>query len=145
MGVDVENGTEADKEKMKQASSPFQLIAVNTQSARDAYQSVLKNVGAIFPKRDAIDERIIGEVKNRKGSMIDVQGGFSHGTPYEQTANAWPTLNSLPAQKDSDRDGMPDNWEKKHRLNPNDASDASAYKLNSQYTNIEVYINSLAK
>jgi len=145
LGVDVENGTEADKEKMKQASSPFQLIAVNTQSARDAYQSVLKNVGAIFPKRDAIDERIIGEVKNRKGSMIDVQGGFSHGTPYEQTANAWPTLNSLPAQKDSDRDGMPDNWEKKHHLNPNDASDASAYKLNSQYTNIEVYINSLAK
>lgn len=145
LGVDVENGTASDKETMKQKKSPFQLIAVNTQSAEDAYQSVLKNVGAVLPKRDTLDDRIINEVKNRKGRMIDVQGGFPHGTAYENTIHAWPILNSLAAPQDSDNDGMPDDWEIKHHLNPNDASDASAYKLNSHYTNIEVYINNLVK
>jgi hypothetical protein len=54
-------------------------------------------------------------------------------------------LKPLPAPVDSDKDGMPDEWEKKNRLNPNDSSDASAIKLHSFYTNIEVYINSLVK
>jgi hypothetical protein len=54
-------------------------------------------------------------------------------------------LKSTPAAKDSDNDGMPDEWEKKNGLNANDATDASGYKLNKQYTNIEVYINSLVR
>jgi hypothetical protein len=61
------------------------------------------------------------------------------------TLNAWPYLRSLPAPKDSDNDGMPDEWERKNGLNPNDANDAAAYKLNKFYTNIEVYINSLVE
>ena len=77
--------------------------------------------------------------------MIDVQGGYQHGTAYEQTLNAWPSLRSLPAPLDSDKDGMPDDWEKKNELNPNDASDASAIKLHKFYSNIEVYLNSLVK
>jgi hypothetical protein len=80
---------------------------------------------------------------NRTGKIIDVQGGYPHGTEYEKTVNAWPGLKSLPAPKDSDGDGMPDKWEKKNSLNPNGANDASAYRLDKNYTNIEVYINSL--
>jgi hypothetical protein len=74
-----------------------------------------------------------------------VQGHYPHGTPYEQTINAWPTLKSLPAPKDSDGDGMPDTWEKKNGLDPDNASDASGLKLHKFYTNIEMYINSLMK
>jgi hypothetical protein len=59
--------------------------------------------------------------------------------------NAWPALKSLPAPADTDKDGMPDEWEKKNGLNPNDASDASGYKLHKFYTNLEVYLNSLVK
>ena len=77
--------------------------------------------------------------------MIDVQGGYPHGTPYEETVNAWPALRSLPAPADSDNDGMPDAWEKKNGLNPADPSDASAISLHKFYTNIEVYVNSLVK
>jgi hypothetical protein len=142
LGVNVEKGTASD---VKVSSSAFQLIAVKTQSAADAYELVLKNAGAILPKRDTLDERIINEVKNRTGRLIDVQGGYLHGTAYEQTLSAWPTLNALPAPKDSDSDGMPDEWETKNGLNANDASDASAYKLDKGYTNIEVYINSMVK
>jgi hypothetical protein len=142
LGVNVDNGTVQD---VKTTSSPFQVIAVNTQSAKDAYESVLKNVGAILPGRDTLDERIIRDVTNRAGALIDVQGNYPHGTAYEQTVNAWPTLKSLPAPKDSDGDGMPDEWETKNGLNPTDASDAASLKLDKSYTNIEVYINSLVK
>jgi hypothetical protein len=73
-----------------------------------------------------------------------VQGGFPHGTDYELTVNAWPYLKSLPAPADTDKDGIPDEWEKKHGLNPGDINDASQYKLDKFYTNIEVYLNDIS-
>ena len=47
--------------------------------------------------------------------------------------------------QDSDGDGIPDKWEKKHGLDPHDATDASLYTLSNEYTNIECYLNSLVK
>ena len=38
---------------------------------------------------------------------------------------------------------MPDVWEEKNGLNPADKSDAATYNLSKEYTNLEVYINSL--
>jgi hypothetical protein len=72
-----------------------------------------------------------------------VQGGYAHGTAYDETINAWPLLRSLPSAKDTDADGMPDDWETKNGLNANDTGDASGHKLDKHYTNLEVYINSL--
>ncbi len=141
-GVILEKGTASDMSAVKLAK-PFTVIEVPTQPAKEAYEIVLKNAGAILPKRDTLDERIIANVKKRTGKFIDVQGGFPHGTEYEMTIKAWPGLSSLPAPEDTDRDGMQDEWEKKNGLNPNDASDASGYKLDKLYTNVEIYINSL--
>jgi len=125
-------------------ATPFAAMPVKTESAKDAYKLVLEKVGCSF-KRDTLDERIINEVKHRTGELIDVQGHYPHGTAYEATVNAWPTLKSKPAAPDKDQDGMPDAWETAHKLNSNDASDAGAYTLDKQYTNIEVYVNSLIK
>jgi pectate lyase len=142
LGIEMGNGgTEADK-KEAVIDKPHPAEAIPLQAAKDAYDAVLISVGASF-KRDTLDERIIAEVKNRTGRMIDVQGGFPHGTEYELTINAWPALKSLPAVADTDKDGMPDEWEKRNGLNPGDANDATGYKLHKTYTNIEVYINSL--
>ncbi|HUR65532.1 MAG TPA: hypothetical protein VMZ03_04210, partial [Chitinophagaceae bacterium] len=96
-------------------------------------------------KRDTLDQRIVANVKNRTGNFIDVQGGYPHGTAYELTRNAWPALTSLTAPTDHDKDGMPDEWEKKKGLDPTDSTDASKNKLDKHYTNIEVYINSILK
>ena len=123
----------------------FTTESIPVQRATDAYQSVLQQVGASLPVRDTLDARIITNVKNRTVGIIDVQGGFPHATEFEKTINAWPTLKSIPAPADSDRDGIPDNWEIKNKLNPNDGTDATKLSLHSFYSNIEVYINSLTQ
>jgi pectate lyase len=144
LGIVMGNGgTEQDK-KNTVIDKPHDAWPIPTQTATEAYESVLKSVGASY-KRDTLDDRIINNVKNRSGSFIDVQGGFSHGTAYEMTVNAWPVLRSVPAPADNDKDGMPDDWELKNGLNPADASDASKISLHKYYSNIEVYFNSLLK
>ncbi len=144
LGVHMGNGgTEADK-KETVAEEAFPAETIPEQSAVEAYEAVLKYAGASC-RRDTLDLRIINDIKNRTGSFIDVQGGYPHGTPYELTINAWPVLKSLPAPADTDKDGLPDDWEKRNGLNPAGALDASQYKLDKNYTNIEVYLNSLVK
>jgi pectate lyase len=136
------NGTEDDK-KAAVVSTAFPAEDIAPQSAKEAYNMILTKVGASLPARDTLDQRIMNEVKNRTGRIIDVQGGHPHGTEYELTVNAWPALRSLPAPADTDKDGMPDEWEKKNGLDINNAGDATGYKLSKSYTNIEVYINSI--
>jgi pectate lyase len=144
LGIDMGNGgTESDKQNAI-VKSPFPSEFIKTDSPMDAYYLVTKSVGASF-KRDTMDTRVIDEMLNNKGRYIDVQGGYPHGTAYEKTINAWPYLESLPALKDTDKDGMPDDWEIAKGLNPKDANDATNNKLHAFFTNIEVYINSLIK
>jgi pectate lyase len=144
LGIHMGNGgTETDK-KNTVIDKPHDAWPIPTQTAEQAYEAVLKYVGASY-KRDTLDERIINDVKNRAGNLIDVQGGFPHGTEYDMTVNAWPNLRSMPALADKDKDGIPDEWEKKNGLNAADASDASKVSSHKFYTNIELYINSLLK
>jgi hypothetical protein len=144
LGIEMGNGgTELDR-KNTIIDKPHHAWPVPTQTALEAYESVLNFAGASF-KRDTLDERIINDVKNRTGKFIDVQGGYPHGTAYELTINAWPVLKSAIAPVDNDKDGMPDDWEVKNGLNPADASDASKVSLHKFYTNIEVCINGLIK
>ena len=55
----------------------------------------------------------------------------------------YPEYKGVP-YKDTDNDGIPDDWEIKHGLNPKDPSDASKITA-SGYSNIEVYLNSLVE
>jgi hypothetical protein len=103
-----------------------------TQPARQAAELVLNHAGASL-HRDAVDKRIIENVRKRTGKVVDSQ----------QEVGGWPTLQSLSAPADSDHDGMPDEWEKAHGLNPNDPSDRNATTGADGYTNLERYLNSL--
>ena len=142
LGIDMpKEGTEANKKELVQDKA-FKSESISLQSAEEAYADVMINAGASF-KRDTLDERIISDVKNRTGRFIDVQGGYPHGTPYDKTISAWPQLKSFPALMDTDKDGMPDEWENKNGLNANNSADASTCKLHHKYSNIEVYINSI--
>jgi hypothetical protein len=143
LGAQMLSGNAADTVKSKTAT-PFiaGYLPSYTDPATFAYDTVLKAVGAIIPRRDTLDDRVINDVKLRQGKLIDVQGGYPHGTPYAQTVNAWPTLNSDTAPVDTDHDGMPDTWETTNALNPNGASDRGLVAVNV-YTNLENYLNGI--
>lgn len=141
-GVSLGEGNQKDSDIVRM-QLPHQGIDIPTSPAITAFEDVMKYAGA-SKSRDLVDARITTEVKERTGKIIDVQGGFPHGTPYEQTKGAWPTLRSLPAPIDTDKDGMPDDWEISNGLNAM-SDDANGFRLSRFYSNIEIYINSLIK
>lgn len=141
-GIAMSGGTLTDT-ILSKTTSPFNILPIIDESAADAYERVLKFAGCSLPARDSLDQRIEKDVRNRTGTVIDVQGGFPHGTAYEQTINAWPVLHTTTAPADTDHDGMPDAWETLHGLNLNDPADQSAIAPDG-YTNLEIYLNSLA-
>ena len=140
LGVSMSGGVQADTTLAK-ATTEHDISPMTTHTAQEAYALVLQYAGVSL-KRDTLDERIANDVRNRTGRIIDVQGGFPHGTPYANTVNAWPTLLSTAAPTDTDHDGMPDTWETANSLNPNDASDRAVFATNG-YTNLENYLNSI--
>jgi len=54
----------------------------------------------------------------------------------------WPLLKGTP-RSDRDKDGMPDSWEIKYGLDPDNAADAVKDCNGDGYTNIEKYINGM--
>lgn len=139
-GLDL---SEEGNPKNAEANAPFAVSSsLPEQSAKDAYEDVLKYAGAILPKRDKVDERIINETKN--GTAIG-KGVF--GKPgiidLPIAVGGWPEYKSSPAPTDADEDGMPDAWEKKNGLNANDASDRNKLGKNG-YTMLEMYLNEMA-
>lgn len=137
--------------------TPFKYNAPQTvMTADESYEYVLANVGATLPRRDAVDERIVNSV--RTGIPSALKNAQPCTSPYSKRrlpADSYKLgIITTPAQvgglpqyagtprTDSDNDGMPDDWEKAHNLNPNDASDATVLTT-SGYMNIELYINDL--
>jgi hypothetical protein len=98
----------------------------------DVFNLVLNNAGAITPVRDAVDTRVVTQVTNRTGSIIDSQA----------EVGGWPVYNPGTALIDNDHDGMPDSWETLQGLDPFDPSDRNI-QAPSGYTWIEEYINGL--
>jgi hypothetical protein len=144
-------------EQMKQ-NKPFSMPKFPIMKAEEAYEFVLNNVGATLPKRDAVDERIIKQVRTGK---IEVKDGLENSIGKEYIKRRLPAdsykkgIITHPDQvggypeykgksyKDSDNDGIPDVWEKKFGLNPKDASDANKDSNGDGYTNIEKYFNGI--
>lgn len=123
--------TEKDISAYKQ-DKPFETGPVKTEDAPTAYEKILKSGGASLPKRDAVDNRIVNDVKNRTGKIIKSQ----------ENVGGWPVLNSAPAPADTDRDGMPDEWERENGLDPNNADDRNRAAKDG-YTMLEKYINGI--
>lgn len=121
-------------------SSPVTLVNPYTATgAEEAYNNVLDFVGASY-NRDAQDAKLIYEVENGQSGFINNEfeaGGI--GTIEAENTNA---------PVDTDMDGIPDEWESSHGLNPNDKSDASKISTDETksycgYTNVEIYANDL--
>lgn len=121
---------------------------VETFTPDVAYDLVLNSAGASL-KRDAVDQRVINDVKNGTGAF-----GANGIIDTPNQVGGYPTLAGGTAPVDSDKDGMPDTWETANGLNPNSASDnwlmfqdlrGNYPEVYNLYTNAEVYWYSLVK
>jgi len=117
-------------------SAPF----ITTLKATEIYDKVLDDAGAnlgldengsVYLRLDTVDERIIQDVREGTGKIIN--------DPSE--VGGWPILDPGVPSQDSDHDGMPDTWETSHGFNPNNPSDASGDADGDGYTNVEEYLN----
>ncbi|KJD34833.1 pectate lyase [Tamlana nanhaiensis] len=122
-------------------SEPYDYPVKNAPlTAQQAFEKVVLNVGASYPKRDQVDSLMIADLSSKGTEAFYVyretdlpfeNGGIGH-------------VYGAPAPQDSDNDGMPDDWEDFNNLDKNDPTDALAVSTsNSPYLNIEVYINSM--
>ena len=124
----------------------------------EAYDLVLDNSGATLPRRDAVDERIVrvvrtGVIEYADNVNLDDIPKFEHRRLPDDSyklgiitdisqVGGYPEYNGTP-YKDTDGDGMPDWWEIKYGLNPNDPADANGDLNGDGYTNIEKFINGI--
>jgi hypothetical protein len=110
-----------------------------TTSAAASYADVLANAGAWPQHRDQVDSLVVADVKSlgKSGKMWTDQNATG------LTNSGYGTLAGGTAPVDTDKDGMPDAWETKYGLNPNDPADATGDFDKTGYTNIEKYINGI--
>jgi hypothetical protein len=104
------------------------------ETAEEAYRQVVAGAGCSL-HRDSVDARLIADATSlgKLGKTVNdpaEMGGFG-------------MIAGGPVAKDSDGDGIPDEWEAAHGMNPNDPADAKTVNADG-YTGLEVYLNELA-
>ena len=139
-GVDLASGVVLANAKV---STAFTSEGILQQTAAEAYEKVLNYAGASL-KRDAVDTRIVTEVKTGTVTYIGSKTGKKGIIDSQADVGGWPVLVQGTLLKDTDSDGMPDEWEKASKLDPSKAN-ANGKDLSTGYDNIEVYLNHLVK
>lgn len=129
--------------KKVRIASPVAVPAIVRQPAEQAYQLVLENAGAVLPKRDAVDARIIEEVKTGSATFGGSWGQGSGIIDSQRQVGGWPELKTANVPIDTDHDGMPDDWELAHGLDPRDPDDRNLTRKGAGDTNLEAYLNHL--
>ncbi len=109
---------------------PFPTGPIVTDSPQDAYDKVLEYAGASIV-RDMVDSRVIDDVINGTGAIID----------DEDEVGSWPVYETYDERADTDMDGMWDQWEIDNGLDPNDSSDRNGDADDDGYTNLEEYLD----
>jgi hypothetical protein len=127
------------------SDTPFFDACVTTQTAVEAYTNVLANVGCNFPALDEHDTRVIAEVRSGTAKFKGNKTGLPGLPDSQDDVSGWDNYPEVkrPADRDTDGDGMPTDWEKKFGLNPTDATDGNKDLNGDGYTNLEKYLNSL--
>ena len=119
------------------APSPKHPAIATQVDAREAYERIVRGVGASLPARDRVDRYLIDELTSlgKRGTILrDQRKTLQYGE-----AATWrniDTTNRRPT--DTDGDGIPDAVEERYGLDKNDPTDAAKIAANG-YSNIENY------
>jgi hypothetical protein len=138
-------GVNEKTKSFSKLNQPVPYAQIKTETAEDAFKSVLRSSGASH-RRDAVDKRIVDETRTGQEQFGTTFSGGKKGIiDSPEDVGGWPVLKQEKVPADSDNDGIPDEWETSNGLNPNDSSDGNAITLDKNYTNLEVYLNSLVE
>lgn len=156
-GLDIQYGAnDANMQKHYLDKDTTMSGLISIESAEDAYSSVIAKAGCTLPRRDAVDVRILAETSGKRepiyhGSfkatylgVIDSQNDLKPANA-DDTWSAWPSLEmeeneTLPI--DTDKDGIPDEYEITNGLNHTSTSDGGAIASNG-YSNLENYLETI--
>lgn len=121
-------GIEATRRK-----TPLEMPRVAAEPAEASLRRVLQQAGA-SRYRDPVDARVVASVLHRNGRQIDSQADIG----------GWPDLPAGTPWLDTDGDGMPDEWERRNGLDPQDPRDGALDRNGDGYTHLEDWLASLA-
>ena len=122
---------------------PFCEPHITVHSAREAYESVIADVGANYPRYDAIDARTLKDVRRRGFTYRGSKTGLPGIPDSVRDVGGYVELKGGEAPADGDHDGMPDDWERANKLDPSDPADGNRDDVGDGYTNLERYLNSI--
>ena len=142
---------ENDEKWYKQwVDEPFFPSYAKIESARDAYKTVLCDVGCNMPVFDDHDKRMVDETLNGTYHYVGSVSGHYGLIDSEEDCGGYEDYGEdvRPASYDTDRDGLPDWWEQLFGSNPNspadDFSDANADPDGDGFTALEDYLDWMA-
>lgn len=174
LGVNIyqKDGLPVGSESLLKLNSAVETSPTTMHTAEVAYEKVLTLAGC-SKARDAVDVRIANEAKTGTAAYkgLNVHNGYGTNYPgsdvnwkstdYPKLGiidsqsdlnpaasadgwSAWPNLASTPLLVDTDKDGMPNDWETAKGLDPLKYN-ANGRNLSTGYDNVEVYINGLVE
>lgn len=121
----------AGSEQYRSMTPALTPSGISADPVEHLFQLLLDNAGAIAPQRDPVDNRVVQDVRDGTGHLID----------SEIDVGGWPQLDAGTPAPDTDHDGMPNDWEIAFGLDPNDPADQNQDRDSDGYTNVEEYIN----
>jgi len=136
-------GMQGEFWKLVRVNTPFAVSPVVTHTAENAFELVLADAGAVLPERDAVDLRIVEEVRSGTATYGGSWGAQLGIIDSQNEVGGWPMLNSAAAPQDTDHDGLPDDWETANGLDLSDPGDNQNDLNGDGYTNLENYLNGL--
>jgi hypothetical protein len=111
---------------------PFPRITYTP--VRNLRKALVAGAGA-FP-RDPMDRRLLRPIQRNR-----IEPSRSDRNPADDTLIPAYEGNPPPPPQDTDLDGMPDDWETAHNLDPRTADPNSTSLSSAGYTNLEVYLH----
>jgi len=142
----AEDLTVFEDERQNIVDTPFDTPPITDTTAFEAYDEVLAITGAgagasarldcsgnFVPHSDQVDLRIIDDVKNITGNIIN----------HPDDVGGWPDIDPGTPCEDTDQDGMADEWENLQfgNLDRGSSDDSSSDFDGDGYTDLEEYFN----
>lgn len=142
---DTRNAVSSFSIEQIRSSDAFDITTyAATETATEAYETVLAYAGASLV-RDKTDMRIVEEVRNCTYTHTGSNGSTNGIIDSQTDVGGWDEYATGESPKDTDLDGIPDNWEDTFGLNKLSYADAKEKTLQPPYSNLEVYLNSLVE